>query len=673
MISRRVVLPEATTQDELDALIDDLNADEAVDGMLVQLPVPDQLSEVAIANRIHPDKDVDGFSPINLGRLIRGEPGSVPCTPAGIMWLLDRAGVELEGAEAVVVGRSLIVGKPMALLLTSRSATVTVAHSRTRDLPGPLPAGRRARGRGRAARDDPRRLDQAGRGRHRRRHQPHRRRAASATSPGDEAARGRRLAHAGPGRRRPHDHRLPAGQHPRRRPATGGRLTEPRRRRPYEDRHLRLHRRPRPRPRHQLRRRGPRDRRGIAKPGARRRRPPRACRGAAGGHFTPRENVAAAEEGELAVVSIPWEGIDATIPPMADALAGKVVVSVVNALRFGKSGAIAEQDLPGGSAAHRIQELAPEAKVVVAYNNLPAAGLQARHHLDADVLVCGKSREAREAVIELTKAIPGTRALDAGPARQRPHPRGDDGHHHQPQPALRRRGAACRSPGSRTPRSARPSRRPARRAPGRSSAGRASSSRRRSRTSASRAATRPPSSGAGAAAPPWRASQREKPAAISSACSSSPPKRRAACSTVAPASTSGRHLGVEGGGVAPAGRAARRSAPRLRLGGGRLGRAPGLARLAGAGVVGRGGRRHRAVHLVGDAPEGGGARRRPSPRPSAPPPARRPGLRRSRPSPRLPSRQGSGYPRLTTRARRPPSPTGGRGGRSGGGPAGRPR
>ena len=104
MISRRVVLPEATTQDELDALIDELNADEAVDGMLVQLPVPDQLSEVAIANRIHPDKDVDGFSPINLGRLIRGEPGSVPCTPAGIMWLLDRAGVELEGAEAVVVG-----------------------------------------------------------------------------------------------------------------------------------------------------------------------------------------------------------------------------------------------------------------------------------------------------------------------------------------------------------------------------------------------------------------------------------------------------------------------------------------------------------------------------------------------------------------------------------------
>lgn len=135
MISRRVVLPEATTQAELDALIDELNADDAVDGMLVQLPVPDQLSEVAIANRIHPDKDVDGFSPINLGRLMRGEAAPVPCTPSGVMWLLDRAGVTIEGADAVVIGRSLIVGKPQALLLTARSATVTVAHSRTRDLP----------------------------------------------------------------------------------------------------------------------------------------------------------------------------------------------------------------------------------------------------------------------------------------------------------------------------------------------------------------------------------------------------------------------------------------------------------------------------------------------------------------------------------------------------------
>ncbi len=135
MISRRVVLPAQTTQAELDALIDELNADDGIDGVLVQLPVPDQLSEVAIANRIDPDKDVDGFAPVNLGRLVRGEPGAVPCTPAGVMWVLDRAGVPIEGAHAVVVGRSLIVGKPMALLLTARSATVTVAHSRTKDLP----------------------------------------------------------------------------------------------------------------------------------------------------------------------------------------------------------------------------------------------------------------------------------------------------------------------------------------------------------------------------------------------------------------------------------------------------------------------------------------------------------------------------------------------------------
>ena len=137
------------------------------------------------------------------------------------------------------------------------------------------------------------------------------------------------------------------------------------------------------------------------------------------GNFIPMENVAAAEAGELAIVSIPWEGIEQTIPPLADALAGKIVITVANALKFGKSGAIAVQgaDLPAGapSCGHAVQQLAPEAKVVVAYNNLPAAALQARHHLGADVLVCGKSREAREAVIELTKDLPGARGLDAGP------------------------------------------------------------------------------------------------------------------------------------------------------------------------------------------------------------------------------------------------------------------
>lgn len=135
MAARRITLPGETTQAELDAVIDELNADDTVDGMLVQLPVPDQLSEPAIAARIHPDKDVDGFGAASLGRLIRGEPTLVACTPSGVMHLLHEAGVPIQGATAVVVGRSLIVGKPMALLLLAEHATVTIAHSRTKDLP----------------------------------------------------------------------------------------------------------------------------------------------------------------------------------------------------------------------------------------------------------------------------------------------------------------------------------------------------------------------------------------------------------------------------------------------------------------------------------------------------------------------------------------------------------
>lgn len=135
MAARRITLPEETTQAELDTLIDELNADDTVDGMLVQLPVPDQLSEPAIAARIHPDKDVDGFGAISLGRLMRGEPTLVACTPFGVMHLLREADVPLVGANAVVVGRSLIVGKPMSLLLLAEHCTVTVAHSRTTDLP----------------------------------------------------------------------------------------------------------------------------------------------------------------------------------------------------------------------------------------------------------------------------------------------------------------------------------------------------------------------------------------------------------------------------------------------------------------------------------------------------------------------------------------------------------
>jgi methylenetetrahydrofolate dehydrogenase (NADP+)/methenyltetrahydrofolate cyclohydrolase len=135
MRSERVVLPAGTSQEELNARIAAYNDDDTVDGMLVQLPVPEPLAEPAIAAAIDPVKDVDGFSPGNLGHLMRGEPAPVPCTPSGVMYLLEKSGVAIEGAHAVVVGRSLIVGKPQAMLLLAANATTTVAHSRTKDLP----------------------------------------------------------------------------------------------------------------------------------------------------------------------------------------------------------------------------------------------------------------------------------------------------------------------------------------------------------------------------------------------------------------------------------------------------------------------------------------------------------------------------------------------------------
>jgi methylenetetrahydrofolate dehydrogenase (NADP+)/methenyltetrahydrofolate cyclohydrolase len=128
-------LPESTSQEELIALVDRLNQDAAVDGILVQLPLPPQIDEAAIITRISPDKDVDGFHPVNAGRLVIGLPGFVPCTPLGCLKLLQSELGDLSGKEAVVVGRSNIVGKPMALLLLRENCTVTVAHSRTRDLP----------------------------------------------------------------------------------------------------------------------------------------------------------------------------------------------------------------------------------------------------------------------------------------------------------------------------------------------------------------------------------------------------------------------------------------------------------------------------------------------------------------------------------------------------------
>jgi len=128
-------LPASTSQDELIALVDRLNADPAVDGILVQLPLPEQIDERVIITRVSPDKDVDGFNPVNAGRLAIGLHGFVPCTPLGCLKLLKDELGDLAGKDAVVIGRSNIVGKPMALLLIRESATVTGAHSRTRDLP----------------------------------------------------------------------------------------------------------------------------------------------------------------------------------------------------------------------------------------------------------------------------------------------------------------------------------------------------------------------------------------------------------------------------------------------------------------------------------------------------------------------------------------------------------
>jgi methylenetetrahydrofolate dehydrogenase (NADP+) / methenyltetrahydrofolate cyclohydrolase len=128
-------LPESTAQADLLALIDTLNADDAVDGILVQLPLPRHISESAVINAIDPAKDVDGFHVINAGRLATGQPAMVPCTPLGCLMLLKDQLGSLSGKSAVVIGRSNIVGKPMAQLLLAESCTVTIAHSRTADLP----------------------------------------------------------------------------------------------------------------------------------------------------------------------------------------------------------------------------------------------------------------------------------------------------------------------------------------------------------------------------------------------------------------------------------------------------------------------------------------------------------------------------------------------------------
>jgi methylenetetrahydrofolate dehydrogenase (NADP+)/methenyltetrahydrofolate cyclohydrolase len=128
------VYPDGLSQGALLDLVDTLNADPSVHGILVQLPLPKGLDDDAVVRRIAPAKDVDGLTPTNLGQLLAGAPAVVPCTPAGCMEVLEHYGAKLEGAEAVVIGRSRLVGKPLAQLLLARHATVTMCHTRTRDL-----------------------------------------------------------------------------------------------------------------------------------------------------------------------------------------------------------------------------------------------------------------------------------------------------------------------------------------------------------------------------------------------------------------------------------------------------------------------------------------------------------------------------------------------------------
>jgi methylenetetrahydrofolate dehydrogenase (NADP+) / methenyltetrahydrofolate cyclohydrolase len=129
-------LPAEATQGGVQAVIEECNRDPAVSGILLQLPVPEGLDGAALTGTIAPEKDVDGLTPISVGRLVKGSPGLRPCTPLGVIELLDRYEIAIEGAEAVVVGRSDLVGKPVSFLLLHRNATVTICHSRTRDLAG---------------------------------------------------------------------------------------------------------------------------------------------------------------------------------------------------------------------------------------------------------------------------------------------------------------------------------------------------------------------------------------------------------------------------------------------------------------------------------------------------------------------------------------------------------
>lgn len=134
ILSEEYALSAETSEEELLALIDRLNADDKISGILVQLPLPKGLSEEKVINRINPKKDVDAFHPVNVGKIMIGNYDFVPCTPAGVMELIAESGIDISGKECVIVGRSNIVGKPMSMLLLHQNGTVTVCHSRTKDL-----------------------------------------------------------------------------------------------------------------------------------------------------------------------------------------------------------------------------------------------------------------------------------------------------------------------------------------------------------------------------------------------------------------------------------------------------------------------------------------------------------------------------------------------------------
>jgi methylenetetrahydrofolate dehydrogenase (NADP+)/methenyltetrahydrofolate cyclohydrolase len=135
ILSEMLTPPESVTTEELLAMVESLNQREEIDGILIQLPLPKHVDTKRLLEAVSPDKDVDGFHPVNVGRLVSGQAGLQPCTPAGVMEMLRRRNLDVTGRNAVVLGRSDIVGKPMAMLLLNASATVTICHSRTKDLP----------------------------------------------------------------------------------------------------------------------------------------------------------------------------------------------------------------------------------------------------------------------------------------------------------------------------------------------------------------------------------------------------------------------------------------------------------------------------------------------------------------------------------------------------------